>query len=107
MPSTWLERRSGRFRVRYRLGGRDSVPRYAGSFATKREALIRKGWVAGELAAMRVPALAMLAEPPAAPTLRDVAARWQASRVDVRESTTIQHRTALNRVLPVLGDRPV
>jgi integrase len=111
MPSTWIERRpakSGvRFRVEYRVGGRESPSRYAGSFPTKREALIRKAWVAGELAALRVPDLSALAEPVAAPTLRDVASRWQASRVDVRESTTIQHRTALNRVLPVLGDRPV
>jgi integrase len=56
---------------------------------------------------MRVPDLSSLTEPVAAPALRDVAKRWQESRVDVRESTRIQDRTALNRVLPVLGDRPV
>jgi len=112
MPSVWLKRRptkagSTRFRVVYRVGGRESRVRYAGSFATKREALIRKAWVAGEFAAMRVPDVGALTEPAAAPTLRDVAKRWQSSRVDVRESTTIQHRTALNRVLPILGDRAV
>jgi integrase len=112
MPSVWLKRRAAasgsvRFRVVYRVGGRESRVRYAGSFQTKREALVRKAWVAGELAAMRVPDLSILAESPMAPALRDVAERWQASRVDVRESTTIQHRTALNRVVPVLGDRPV
>jgi integrase len=32
---------------------------------------------------------------------------WQASRKDVRYSTTVQHRTAVNRVLPVLGSRSV
>jgi integrase len=72
-----------------------------------REARIRRDWVAGELAAMRVPDLGQLAEPVPAPLLRDVAFLWQASRVDVRESTKLQHRTALGRVLPLLGDKPV
>lgn len=111
MPSAWVARRevkSGvRYRVMFRLGGRESVPRYAGAFTTMREAKIRRDWAAGELAAMRVPDLRSLVEPVAAPTLRDVAERWQASRVDVRESTRIQHRTALGRVLPLLGDRRV
>jgi integrase len=112
VPSVWIERRrtrsgKARFRVEYRLGGRESRSRYAGSFATRREALARKAWVGGELGAMRVPDLAALADPVAAPTLRDVAARWQTSRVDVREATRIQHRTALGRVLPLLGDRRV
>jgi len=91
----------------FRTGGRESAPRYAGAFSTMRQAKIRRDWVAGELAALRVPDLTVLAEPVAAPSLRSIAERWQASRVDVRVSTTIQHRTALNRVLPVLGDRPV
>lgn len=117
MPSSWIVARATkgggrnrgrpRFRVLFRLGGRESSARYAGSFVTKSEAVARKRWVDGELAALRVPDLAVLAEPAAAPTLRAVAARWQDSRVDVRESTAIQHRTALGRVLPVLGDRPV
>src|SRR5690242_7914450 len=111
MASAWIERRSAsdgtRYRVRYRLGGRESVPRYAGSFRTMREARTRRDWVAGELAGMRVPDCAGLAEPEVAPLLRDVAAQWQRSRVDVRESTIVQHRTALGRVLPTLGDRPI
>jgi len=110
MASTWVGRRvtaSGgvRYRVMYRLGGRESAPRYAGSFGTMREARTRAAWVAGEIAAMRVPNLTLLAEPPKVPTLREMAQRWQESRVDVRESTAIQHRTALGRVLPALGDR--
>ena len=117
MPSAWIvaraTNRNGRNRgrprylVRYRLGGRESSARYAGSFPTKAEATARKRWVDGELAALRVPDLAVLAEPVASPTLRAIAARWQESRVDVRESTAIQHRTALGRVLPALGDRAV
>jgi integrase len=111
MASTWIKKRQGqrgvRYRVVFRVGGRESRVRYGGSFRTKAEAQVRRAWVAGELAAMRVPDLSALAEPPAAPTLRDVARRWQESRVDVRESTRVQHRTALGRVLPVLGDRSI
>ena len=74
MPSAWVKRRRGktgvRFRVEYRVGGRESRVRYAGSFRTKRDALTRKAWVTGELAAMRVPDLSALAEPKARPLLR-------------------------------------
>jgi integrase len=62
--------------------------------------------VLGELAAMRAPDLSALAEPVAVPTLREKAAEWQTSRKDVRDSTVIQHRTALGRVLPILGSQP-
>jgi integrase len=111
MASVWIRRRttkdgSSRFRVEFRVAGRESRPRYAGSFRTQREAKIRRDYVAGELAALRVPELG-LAEPVTAPTLREVAGSWQASRVDVRESTKVQHRTALGRVLPILGERPI
>lgn len=112
MPSVWIERRStrsgaARFRVMFRVGGRESRARYGGSFVTKAEAKTRKAWVSGELAAMRVPDLAALAERPAAPTFAEMAARWQASRVDVREGTRVQHAVALARALPLLGDRAV
>jgi integrase len=90
------------------VGGRESSIRYGGTFRTQREARERKAWVAGELAALRVPSLGRLdAGPAQAPTLRDAAKRWQSSRVDVRDATTTQHRTALNRVLPVLGSKHV
>jgi integrase len=110
MPSVWISPRatkSGgrRFRVLYRLGGHESSLKYAGTFATRREALIRKAWAAGELAAMRVPDLTLLREPDAAPTFAEAAERWQTSRVDVAEATRTQHRTALNRALPILGSQ--
>jgi integrase len=91
----------------YRLGGRESMPRYAGSFTTKREALARKAWVLGELAALRVPDLRLTDERSSSPTLADVAERWQASRVDVAAGTLQTYRVALGRVLPRLGDRPI
>lgn len=113
MPSVWIVTRATRaggkrYRVEYRLGGRETRTRYGGSFPTKREALARKAWLTGELAAMRVPDLAALTlEPERAPTLAIAAARWRASRVDVAPGTQTLHRVALGRVLPSLGDRRV
>jgi integrase len=73
--------------------------------ATGRCALARKAWIASELAAMRLPDLRLLdVEPTRAPTFREEADRWRASRVDVTEATRTLHRVALNRALPVLGD---
>lgn len=52
---------------------------------------------------MRIPDVRQLAEPVRAPTFREAARDWQASRIDVREATTVQHRSAVNRVLPLIG----
>ena len=108
MASCWIVTRptkdgGRRYRVLYRLGGRETTPRYAGSFKTKAEALARRKWIDGEFAALRVPDIRILAaEPVRAPTLRVAAERWRASRVDVRDSTSVQHRTAVDRLCKVL-----
>lgn len=112
MPSVWIERREpasggSRYIVKYRLGGRESSHRYAGSFATRREALARQRWVSGELAALRVPRVGQLADAPATLTLAEAAEAWRASRVDVTEGTAIGHRVQLGRVLPLLGSQRV
>jgi integrase len=113
VPSAWIEKRptadgGNRYLVKYRLGGRESAHRYAGSFPTRREALARKRWVAGELASMRVPRLRGLEDASrAAPTLAEAAERWRASRVDVTAGTAVGHRVQLSRVLPLLGSRRV
>ena len=92
---------------RFRVGGAETRPRYAGMFGTMREARARQAWVLGELAAMRVPDLTVLVEPDTAPTLADVAKRWQESRVDVSENTKLQHRSAVRAVLPILGTKAI
>ena len=101
MPSAWIDRRvemrRDRFRVRYRLGGRETACHgTAASFATKSRG--RRAPVCldlGELAALpraRTSTCStssrqgLLRSPP---TLRS---RWQASRVDVSEYTGLQHR---------------
>ena len=111
MPSVWTTKRptkdgGTRHRVLYRVGWGES-PRYGGSFKTKREAELRKAWIAGELAAMRVPDLSLLRTPERAPTLREAADSWRASRVDVTAPTRVLHRVSLDRVLPILGDKRV
>jgi integrase len=106
MASSWITTRttsSGakRYRVEFRCGGRESRILYGGSFRTKREALKRKQWIAGELAERRVPHLGSIET--TAPTLAESAERWFASRVDVAPNTKLQHRSAMRNLLAVLG----
>jgi hypothetical protein len=111
MASAWITRRvtkdgATRYRVEFRVGGRESATRYGGSFKTKREADERKRWISGELAARRVPDLEFAGAVETI-TLRTIAKRWQASRVDVSEGTLQTYRVALGRLLPRLGDTSV
>jgi hypothetical protein len=109
MASVWLRKRptkggETRYRVEYRVGGRESRSRYAGAFPTKRGALARKAWFAGELANMRVPNIGALVEPAAAPLLRDVFTSLHAdgkARESIRKSVT-----ALAMVLDFAGVTP-
>jgi hypothetical protein len=111
MASAWIVRRPTkdggvRHRVVYRVGGAESRHKYGGSFPTRREAKARLDYIRGELAARRMPDLTALAEPVAAPMLRQVADRWATSRIDVTERTATNHRSDLARgFLPTLGDR--
>ena len=111
MASAWITTRATagdgkRYRVMYRLGGRESLPRYAGSFRTRREALTRKAWLVGELAAMRVPDYRH-ADRAVSASVGQVAERWQASRVDVAAGTLQTYRVALGRILPRFGNTSV
>jgi integrase len=112
MASSWIaERRTKRgqkrFRVLFRTGGRDSTPRYAGSFKTKREAVLRQKWIDDELAVRRVPNVKALPEPVPTPTLAEAAAAWREGRRDVSDGTRTLHQVALNRCLPLLGALPI
>lgn len=98
-----------RYRVLFRVGGRETKQQYAGSFRTKSEALERRRWVDGELAAMRVPNVRALdaASKATAPTFEKAAADWLASRLDVTEGTRVQQRTSIGRARRILGWRRV
>jgi integrase len=112
MPSSWIIARSAkdggkRYRVLFRVGGRESKHSYAGSFRTKTEALARKRYVDGELAGLRAPDVrALNRKPERAPTLLAAYERWQASRVDVSEATATYQRSPIRRARPLLA-RPV
>jgi integrase len=110
VASVWIRTRptkgGRRHRVEYRLGGREFPILYGGTFSTLREAKARKAWVAGEIAAQRVPDIRLIAEEPRrAPTVAEAVERWKASRLDVSDGTRVFHRVALDRLLPLLGDR--
>ena len=110
MASTWITRRATsdgatRYRVEFRIGGRETKTRYAGSFRTMREAKGRRDYVAGELAALRVPDLHLATA--VSETLKRAAERWKASRVDVAAGTLTTYTVALGRLLPRLGETPV
>jgi integrase len=87
----------------FRVGGRESLPRYGGAFSTMREAKIRRAWIAGELAARRVPVTGALIEPGPAQTLEQAYEGWRASRVDVSEATATYQRSAIRRARPLLN----
>jgi len=111
MASSWIIPRATkdggkRYRVLYRLEGRHSKTRYAGSFPSMREARIRQRWVDGELAALRVPDLRTLSTAKPAPTIRTLAARWRASRLDVAAGTAQTYKVNLERLLPRVGTVP-
>jgi integrase len=107
VPSSWIINRATkagekRYRVLYRVGGRESAARYAGSFKRKEDALARKRYVDGELGALRVPGLHRLEqEPQRAPTLSEAAERWRESRIDVAAQTANMHRSAFVRIFRV------
>jgi hypothetical protein len=99
MASSWIITRATkagekRYRVEFRLGGRESATRYGGSFRTKRQADGRRRWIDGELAARRVPVLRSLEQERRAPTLAEAAKGWRDSRVDVAEQTANMYRSA-------------
>ena len=96
-----------RYLVEYRTGGRDTKTRHGGSFRTLRLARIRAVWVEGELAANRAPQLHVKQAGTMVPTFADAAQRWQAARVDVARSTRDQHRIQLDKLLPLIGSRPI
>jgi integrase len=112
MASVWLTTRttkSGakRYRVEYRLGGREAPTRYGGSFPTKRAADERKRWISGELAARRVPNLGSLEAASRSQTIAAAGQRWLASRIDVAPATKTRHSLELARIDHLLGRRLV
>jgi integrase len=95
-----------RWLVEYRLGGRESRVQHGGAFHTQREAQVRRNWIAGEIAAMRVPDLTRLPDAPQPKTLSEAMIEYAASRPDVGVSRQKTYRQARAR-LETLAERPV
>lgn len=111
MPSVWIRTRptkngGKRFRVEFRLGGRESKIRYGGSFKKHGLAKIRRDYIATELVNGRVPELGVR-EPMTQPAFSTAARAWQTARVDIADSTRMQHRIQLDKLLPLIGERPI
>jgi integrase len=112
VASVWIRTRetkagAKRYRVEFRLGGRESKIRYGGSFKTRREATARKGWVAGELAALRIPVVrGSEARRRTLPTLAEASERWRESRIDVDHQTAAMHRSAFSRIAKIAPHLP-
>jgi hypothetical protein len=87
--------------VEFRVGGSGERVMHGGSFATLREARLRRTWIAGKLAAMRYPDVKALLK--ARATVDLAADRWLASRRDVREGTRKTYDVALGRLRPRIG----
>jgi len=111
MASAWIERRrmcSGTtFRARYPVGGRETEKLHGGVFPTMKAAKVRRDYIIGELAAMRVPDLSFEPEAATGVTLAAAAERWQATRIDVTEGTRLTYQVALGRILPEHGQTPI
>jgi integrase len=70
------------------------------------EARRRRTYIAGELAAFRVPELVI--EPPPTPTpVEQALAAWADSRLDVAGSTKVAHRVAVGRISTAIKRTPV
>lgn len=101
-PSAYIQRRhtekgAVRYTVRYRTSGRQAALRWGGSFKTLREARLRRDFIAGELAAGRVPVLRE-PEPVAARTVIEAGEEYVASRIDVDEATRLNYSKHLKRL---------
>jgi integrase len=112
VASVWIKTRTTkagakRYRVEFRVGGRDSKTSYGGSFKTRRLATLRAAWIERELAAQRVPELRRVQAEDSTPTFAAAAQRWRDSRLDVSEGTRVQQRTSVNRAIRILGQHRV
>jgi len=98
-----------RFLVRFKLGGRAAKVEHAGSFRTKGEAVLRKQFVAGLIAAGRGHDVhrALRLRGTDALTVTEAGKRWLRSRIDVSESTKRIHGDSLRRLEDLIGDVPV
>lgn len=110
-PSTRNPKGARRFQVLYRQGGREYPIEASGTWATMREAKIRRDLIAGYLAAGLNPKVELAKRtvaPVAAMTVREAAGRYERSRIDYSASTAAGAHSHIRRLLASgLVGRPV
>jgi len=99
-----------RFQVRYRLGGRAYPVQHGGSFATLREARLRRDLIAGELAAGRNPAdllqgLTVAVVVPTIVTVGEWGERFLVARIDIDLNTKKNYGSAIRKINGTFGAR--
>src|SRR5205809_4701431 len=110
MASVSIRRRQtksgSRFQVRYRLGGRTYPVVHGGSFATMKDARLRRDLIGGELAAGRNPAdlLRTMVEQPPRRSFREWAETYKQSRVDIGAETRKNMLSHLRRLNTRFGE---
>lgn len=90
---------SKRYSVVYRRGGREALLEHAGTFKTRREALIRKEKVGDWLAAGLNPRVELRRREDDGPLLASVAESWLESRRGLSDGTRAGHRFRLPTIL--------
>lgn len=111
MPTLYIRARDTgdgrRFDVRYRRGGRYSKVEHGGTFRTRREAVIRKDFIADCLAAAKDPKLEMERAITGGELFSHVHAEWIASRRSVSEGTVAGYRARSRQLLNEFGETPI
>jgi integrase len=106
--NTTRRRTSGtRYVVRYRLGGRTYPLQHAGAFKTQKDAKVRLGFVAGELAAGRNPAdlLNAMSDSPVVRTFDQWTTEYAQTPVDIAGKTHKAVASHLAKLAKTFGDR--
>ena len=111
MASAFVERRSlsnGRrsYRVKYRLGGRESKPLNGGTFPTRKHAEQRRDLILSTMARGEVPDLDLFAQSESRMTMLDAGEVYLKSRIDLSAASLAVYRKAFAR-LGELADVPV
>lgn len=111
MPTLYIRARDTgdgrRFDVRYRRGGRYSKVEHGGSFRTKREAMLRRDFIADCLAAAKDPKRELERAVVGEARFREVYEEWFASRRNVADGTLAGYRFRQTVLLDAFGSTPV
>jgi integrase len=99
-----------RFIVRYKLGGREAKVEHAGSFRRKSDAVLRRNFVIGLIAAGLGSEVRRRLRSQAEDdvvTVTEAGRRWLRSRIDISAHTVRIHGDSLRRLEPLIGENAI